>query len=526
MRTRVRFLALATLGVIAVGSLPLARGAETTSAPVATEAASADRISHVVNLDYERRYGQSLPFGTDIELATMTVSDASGPEVPTGPGTGNGKGHGKGGRKGGSEPTASTREIDVAFAGTYRNGLQIIDVTDPTAPELLAVYDCGLAQGDVQVFGREDGRTYVAYTADDIASETVPASGCYQDVGLQERTYGTFLADVTDPRSPTTVSFVPFPRGSHNQSVHPSGRYLYNSNSDLVPTALPSIEVVDITDIADPVPVTELELLSGLDSHDITFNEDGTRAYSAAISHTLVIDTTDPADPQIIGRIADPTINIHHQADPVTVLDPILGERTFLVVTDELAGAAGNLVCPGGGLHVYDITDELERFPVKVGFFQIPDVSVTTGDSIRCTSHVLRMYPEQGLMTIAWYARGVRVIDISGLVGASVGLPGPGMAEVGHLWFDDSDTWAVKALRFDEDGSFYLFGNDINRGFDVYRYEPVAADAGALGSDGWLSADAVQAAVPSLGGALGDSGSSGSDPPLVVSCLLIAGALG
>ena len=35
----------------------------------------------------------------------------------------------------------------------------------------------------------------------------------------------------------------------------------------------------------------------GTESHDITFNADGTRAYSAALSQGVIIDTTDPANP-------------------------------------------------------------------------------------------------------------------------------------------------------------------------------------------------------------------------------------
>jgi hypothetical protein len=499
-----KVLATAVAAASASVLLPVLPNVPSARAAIEPEPVSAVNVSHVANLAYEGRYGQDLPFGTDIELREMTLTDTV---------TVAGKGKGKKA----TTTTVVTKAVDVAFAGTYENGLQIVDVTDPTAPVHLAVYDCSLAQGDVQVFTREDGRTYVAYTADDYSSQTRPESGCYQDVGITEDTYGTFIVDVTDPRTPTTVSFVPFERGSHNQSVHPSGRYLYNSNSDLGGLAPASIEVVDITDLRDPQPVTELPLLTGLDSHDITFSEDGSRAYSAALTHTLVLDTTDPAAPAIIGRIVDPTINIHHQADPVTLVDPVLGERTFLVVTDELAGAAGNLVCPGGGLHVYDITGPLEQAPVKVGFFDIPDISPTTGSSITCTSHVLRMYPEQGLMTIAWYARGIRVIDISGLVGASVGgLPTPGMQEVGHLWFDDSDLWSAKALRIEPDGSFYAFGNDINRGLDVFRFEaaPAGTAAMATGASRWVGPDDL--------GSLPVVSPLQPGDPVVVSCLLAA----
>lgn len=105
------------------------------------------------------------------------------------------------------------------------------------------------------------------------------------------------------------------------------------------------------------------------------------------------------------------------------------------------------------------------------------------------------MYPEHGLMTIAWYARGVRVVDISGLVGVSVGIPGaPGMTEVGHLYFDDSDTWSAKALRIEDDGSFWFFGNDINRGLDVYRFQ--AAPGGVATMDTGVSDWLLPSQVP------------------------------
>ncbi len=392
---------------------------------------------------------------------------------------------------------------DYAFAGAYITGLHIVDITDPDDAQLVAVYDCGIAQGDIQIF-EQGASVYVAYTAD-IYSATKRDTACFQDAQFRigripSPPYGTFLIDVTDPAGPVAVNFVQITKGSHNVTVHPDGAYLYNSNSEIVPSRSdpPAIEVFDISDVTDPSFVTKLSLTTGLESHDITFSEDGTRAYSAALTHTLVLDTTDPAAPEIIGRIADPTINIHHQADPVTVTDPILGERTFLVVTDEVGGASGNVACPGGGLHVFDITGPLELAPVKVGFFVIPEVRLAEGSHgafERCTAHVLRMYPDEGVMTIGWYNAGVRVLDISGLAGVSAGLTpeagstGAGIREIGWYTFPDSDTWTAKVRRFDEDGSFHLFANDARRGFDVYRFDASAPES----SDGglWLSPQAA-----------------------------------
>jgi hypothetical protein len=433
------------------------------SAPAAEEGVHSPNMRHVAHLKYELRYGKTSSSGTDVEFAKLRL----------------------GGKK-----------RDFAVAGSYRNGLQIIDISKPTRPRIAGVYDCAIAQGDVQIFKRRK-RTYATYTADDISSETNIRSDCYRFAGntaLNKTPYGTFIVDITNPRKPETVSFVPLAVGSHNQTVHPNGRFLYNSNSDLDQRG--TIEIIDISNLAKPKVVKVLDLQTGLDSHDVTFNKKGTRAYSAAITHTLVINTTKPAKPRIIGRIIDPAINIHHQSDPVTIKDPFLGKKRFLVVTDELAGAAGNGACPGGGLHVYDITGDRERNPVKVGFYNMPEVKpagdgVVGGDSLTCTAHVLRMYPKQKIMTIAWYNAGVRVIDISGLAGVSVGVSpaagsvGAGMKEIGYHYFPNSDTWSAKTNRFSKDGSFYLYGNDFARGFDVYRFDAKAKKASDPGT--WLS---------------------------------------
>ena len=110
---------------------------------------------------------------------------------------------------------------------------------------------------------------------------------------------GTFIADVTDPLHPKTVSFVEVPQGSHNQTVHPSGNYLYNSNSDLITSlAAGDRDLRHLRPGARRRPSASWRCPPrpglGTESHDITFNDDGTRAYSAALSQGVIIDTTRP----------------------------------------------------------------------------------------------------------------------------------------------------------------------------------------------------------------------------------------
>jgi hypothetical protein len=446
----------------------------------AEEPDSAVAMTHVANLPHEVFLPDSAQNGSDIEFLTLD------------------------GR-------------DYALAGTLRNGLQIVDVSDPTTPQRVAVYECPINQGDIQVF-RQGDRVLATYTADSAlaptdlqgarteANQARFESQCVQDVielgtELDGRELGTFLVDLTDPANPTTVSFIEVPEGSHNQTVHPSGDYLYNSNSDLLGVGgQPEITIHDISDPENPRFVQNFRFPPvptslGTESHDIFFNGTGTRAYAAALSSTLILDTTDPEAPVIIEQIIDPSIEVVHQSDLVSLPRADGTVRDLLVITDEQAGAAANASCPGGGLHVYDVTGELEQSPAKLGVWFI-DSTEPTGGGV-CTSHVLRLHPDQALLTIAWYTAGVRVLDISGLAevtGSRTTVAigeGVGMKEIGHFDFPDSDTWSFKTNRIESDGSFFGYGNDLARGLDVYRFDgeldvPVLApeDLGAPGCTG------------------------------------------
>ena len=377
---------------------------------------------------------------------------------------------------------------DYAFAGTLRNGLQIVDITTPTAPKKVAVYDCAISQGDVQVF-KQGSRVLATYTADGTVGAVGAASKCAKDLGLKATDAGTVIVDVTNPAAPKTVGFAPVARGSHNMTVHPSGRYLYNSNSDLLTSTSPTIVIFDIANPAKPKLVQEFRTpfvpaSLGSESHDITFNDAGTRAYSAALSQTLVLDTTDPEKPKQISQIIDPTVQVVHGADPIVLKKKDGTERTLLMISDEQAGAAAGTNCPGGGVHIYDITGDLEKAPKKMGIWFIGE---SKPSAATCTAHVFRMHGPQGMFTIAWYDQGVRVVDVAGL--ADLPTPtipfvesgtGNGIIEIGKYVFTDSNTWSFKTNKIGTDGSFFGYGNDLGRGFDVYKFEGLGRTVPAL----------------------------------------------
>jgi hypothetical protein len=461
---------LAILGSLIVSILAVT--APNALAQAATSGEHSGNMEFVGNLPYELRNGATSITGTDIEFATLA------------------------GRR-------------YALAGSYRNGMQIVDITDPEAARIVSVYDCGVTQGDVQVFHQSDepGRTFVAYASDTFGDGT---STCYREaaaLGFETRKAdgtgrnGTFIADITDPLHPTTVSFVDIAQGAHNQTVHPSGNYLYNSNSDLITSFQPAIEVFDISNFAAPLKTAELALPTrpglGTESHDISFSHDGTRAYSAALSQGVVIDTTNPAQPSVITSWLDPSINVWHQVNPYTTTDASGRTRDFLIAEDEVAGAAGGPVCPSGGFHVYEITGELEKAPAKVGYWNIDDAGFSGDPEGTCTAHVFRIHEREQVMTAAFYNGGVRVVDLSGLDGISLGssrLVGEGMREIGHYRMPDADTWSAKTPEIDPaTGDFYLFGNDIKRGLDIYRFDGGAAEPESRGT--WLSPQEARVAL-------------------------------
>jgi hypothetical protein len=413
---------------------------------------------------------------------------------------------------------------DYAFAGTYFNGLQIVDITDPTKPVKTAVYDCKILQGDVQVF-QQGARVLATYTADSTFKDLGAQSRCGADLGIEAGQLGTVILDVTDPSRPTSVGFAEVPEGSHNITVHPSGRYLYNSNSDLLvrtpagpattTSTNPNIAIFDISAPTAPklvqkFPLDYIPLSLGSESHDITFSADGTRAYSAALSQTVILDTTDPANPKQIGQILDRTVEVSHGADPITLKRADGSERTLLLVSDEHAGAAAGTHCPGGGVHIYDITGELETSPKKLGIWFIGESKPSTAT---CTAHVFRMHGDQGLFTIAWYDQGVRVVDVAGLADEPVpAVPwvvsgdGHGMTEIGRYTFDDHNTWSFKTNKIATDGSFFGFGNDLGRGLDVYRFTGLGRTVPALEPVDLMPARA--AAAPAAAPASGTSGTT------------------
>ena len=351
--------------------------------------------------------------------------------------------------------------VDVAIQGVNDMGALIWDVTDPTAPELLSILNCGYHQVDVGMYQLEDGRWIAALGADDVGDHedclTNPLSPYYDPAAKFGGSGPEAMAffDVTDLRKPEALSAVGTQEtaigGSHTIEMQSTAPIAY------IVTALdPRLEIVDFSTPEQPEIVGTLETPGN--PHAFRVSDDGTRGYSAgSFMQTLSIhDLSDPYNPVPIGVSASPRNLYTHEALPSHGKD-------FVLVMDEggYDPGYGSGYCPGTGFWLYDLT--VENAPVPLSY-TVADISgqtnedgTGTGTPAACAVHYGNINHSDDTLTVAYYGAGVRVFDLSDPTNP---------AEVGHMMFDDSDVWTAKSYK---DGD-HVFVSDLTRGFEVYQW--------------------------------------------------------
>jgi hypothetical protein len=367
-------------------------------------------------------------------------------------------------------PTAPV-ERHFSFAANQSSGAKIIDITNPEQPFIAApIPNCIIGQGDTQV------------TADGMVGAIAKqGSGTCRTATGQTLSNGSAIVDLSNVYEPKVVGRAVESSGSHNNTIHPSGDFLYISTSATTPTNAPEtrIPIFDISNPAAPVKVKDF-MVPGNGPHDIRFSHDGKRAYFAGISAFHVVNTEDPKNPSIISRIVPPGGSIGHDT-------LITKDKRFLFLGDE-AGGGSVYPCPGGAIYVYDLTDE--RAPILLGMAEagggpvfarnieeVPGPQTTGG----CTSHVMDLNPNGTSLTIGWYRLGTRVFDFSSFyntdgtpktaagIAAAWGKYGVGLVETGYMIPDGANTWAAKQYA---KVPGYIFSNDTAFGFYVTKILP------------------------------------------------------
>ncbi len=354
-----------------------------------------------------------------------------------------------------------------AFVGNQTSGARIVDITNPETPFIVFHFTtCKPSQGDVQI--APGGM---------VATLAKQGGSCTLANGTSAPS-GSIIIDMANVYAPRAVAVAKDARGAHNNTIHPSGKYLYISTSALAPSdgQMSRVPIFDISDPANPVKVKDFMIpVNG--PHDIRFSHDGKRAYFAGVSAYHIVNTEDPKNPSIISTIVPPGGTIGHDT-------LVTRNKEFLFLGDE-AGGGSTFPCPGGAIYAYDI--RVEAAPILLGAVEAgggpvvgrnldeaPGPTRTGG----CTSHVMELNPNGKSLTLGWYVLGARVFDFSsfynadgsakpaGQISAAWGRFGVGLVETGFMIpTDNASTWAAKQYA---KVPGYIFSND-STGFFVTK---------------------------------------------------------
>ena len=410
-------------------------------------AASADAVGSRNSANLELKQVFNTPGGTDIEMFSRSLSTykaASGAMV--------------------TAEAPVTRSF--AFVGNQTSGAKIYDITDPEAAYLASsIKNCTVGQGDIQVAASGKLAT-IAFEGGSCKTGTSPS---------RTLPAGAAIVDLSDVYTPRVIGGAKGDPGGHNNTLHPSGRYLYISGSGIAENES-RIPIYDLADPANP-KLVQVWRTPGNSPHDIRFSADGKRAYMAGVSQYRIVNTENPESPALISVIVPPGGSIGHDT-------LVTADKRFLFLGDE-AGGGGLFPCPGGAIYAYDLTDE--RAPLLLGaaeagggpvtgrqIDELPGPTNTGG----CTSHVMDMNPDGKSLTLGWYVQGTRTFSfasfynadgtpkVAGNIAAAWGKYGVGLVETGYMIPDGGETWSAKQYK---GVPGYIFSNDLEYGLYITK---------------------------------------------------------
>jgi hypothetical protein len=362
---------------------------------------------------------------------------------------------------------------DLAFQGNY-NGFQVTDISDPENPQIVSQVLCPGSQNDISVW--EDLlflSTDSSRSDDSCASTALPATEKAAWEGIK-------VFDIADPRNPRYVASVETKCGSHTHTLVPDGdrALLYVSSygpNATFPDCRPPHDLISIVEVPLDTP-EDASLLredvlfpdGGYDGsngytratsgcHDITVYPALDIAAGACMGEGVIMDISDPADPEVLSSIFDPNFAFWHSAT-------ISHDGSKVLFTDERGGGSGAECNPTvgptkGADAIYDITDrENPRF---LSYWKMPR---TQANSENCVAHNGNLLPtaDRDVMVQAWYQGGVSVIDWT---------DGSNVKEL--AWFDRgpyADRVPPGPLAGSWSSYWYngkIYSNEIQRGFDV-----------------------------------------------------------
>ena len=392
---------------------------------------------------------------------------------------------------------------DYLVAGNY-HGFNTYDISNPTAPELLSSVVCPGGQGDVSLVG-------------DLLIMSVQETRGRLDCGLagvpeptsQERIRGIRIFDVSDFSRPLQVGAVQTCRGSHTHTVvsnpgddgtfhvYVSGTSAVRDDEELAgcsddspfenpESALFRIEVIEIPYdrpmdarivsrpfiFSDPDSGVAAGLWRGGDHgpdtqstretnqcHDITTFPEVGLAAGACSGNGILMDISDPSNPQRLDQVIDPGFAYWHSAT-------FNNDGSKVIFTDEWGGG-GRPRCRAqdpldwGADAFYDIVDG------KLQFRSHYKMSAPQTETENCVAHNGSLIPVPGrdIFVQAWYQGGVSVVDFTDSANP-----------IEIAYFDRGPLDEEELITAGYWSTYwyngYVYGTEIARGLDVFALEP------------------------------------------------------
>jgi hypothetical protein len=395
---------------------------------------------------------------------------------------------------------------DYAFIGNF-HGWQAWNIANPSAPTLRTAVVCPGGQGEVSVFGNllfmavEETRAKIDCTL-------TPASTA------ATRFRGVRVFDISNLDAPQQVAAVQTCRGAHTHTVvtdedDPNNIYVYVqgtsgarpatelagcSNAAPSPTNTnPSRWRIDVIKVPLAAPQNaaivngprlfqEGDRVDGLQQqspnggvhpsgafysptpttdscHDITVYPEIDLAAGACEGNGLLIDISDPANPQRIDAVADNNFAYWHGAT-------FSNDGKTVVFTDEWGGGTTPRCRATDQLNwgadaIYDIVDGKLVFR---SYYKLP---VAQTNQENCVSHLPSLVPVPGrdIMVQAWYQGGASLVDFT---------DSSNPKEIGY--WDRGPISGTAAVL----GGFWstywyngeTFGSEIARGLDSFALTP------------------------------------------------------
>ena len=233
----------------------------------------------------------------------------------------------------------------------YDDGVQIIDITDPTWPiPVVALTD------NADGFAHLDRAHGIAIT--EISGRTYAVVAAVDDDGIQ-------IIDMTDPMNPLPVAGLTDEVGGFTQLAGARDIAIaeISGGTYAVVTARhdDGVQIIDMTDPMNPLPAAELtDEVGGLTqlagARDVAIAEisGGTYAAVAAWDGSVqIINMTDPENPAPVIGIPDNTGDFAHMDRAHAIAISSISDRTYAVV------AAWD-----GNMYVIDMTDPANPSPI------------------------------------------------------------------------------------------------------------------------------------------------------------------